>query len=449
MRPLVGMALVALVFGGVGGWGPRRAQAQEGGSAEDGIRIGNTLLAPGIGVTTAFDSNVYRSEADAQLDMVEVINPRLRWTLDNPDTFFLLGGDYQLRKYWGLDTSDDNGHRDLDVYDTFGFDFRLNLNQQGKVAPQIGNQADHSSQILDAADLAGLPDSHMEHFSNNLSLGVAVKPRTAFRIIPRFTYDLDDYRTGPFGERERWATGHDLAGRVEVEWRFLPKTFLLFSADFGGLLWSFRPEDNPTVQEQINNSLQGSGDQNEALASLQGVELYDSQHWRFWVGVQGKISQRISVQALFGYANVYFPDDPSSGDADARSELRGGDGVLGRLQLHYRPNDKHLITVGFVRDYAYTYFSNYFVGTSPYVRYAGVIANRVDVKADFAYNYRQIFGDVDRSDHQVNASLGVGFRVRRWFEPWIEYSFLAIPKSTDPDVEFSAHTVQLRLELGF
>lgn len=426
---------------------PTRPALAQDEPSQEGIRIGDSRLQPGIDVGTAFDSNVYRTETDAEWDLVQLISPRLRWLYPGADTYFLVGAQYHLRKYWGLgvDEDDEIGHTDLDIYDNFTLRLRLDANRRGKVNPVVSADLHKQSQALDSAQWPFLPESLMHHFVADTKVGVKLKPRSALILTPGIYYSLDDHRTGTTGARERWATGHEVTGLLDVEWRFFPKTSLLLNLEVGGLAWSFRPTDNPELQEAI---LEASLVDEDA-AQLLDLNLYDSVHWRTWFGVQGRFSRKLSIQALFGYANIYFPDDPNAGQPGSRAQLTGADGILGRLQVHLRPTQSQLITVGFLRDYRYTYFSNYYLSTSPYLRYQGIFADRIDANATISYAYREIFGDISRTDHQIDVRAGVGVRVRKWLEPWLEYSLLAIPKSSDPDVNFAAHMVQLRVDLGF
>ncbi|MCK6526705.1 outer membrane beta-barrel protein [Myxococcota bacterium] len=423
------------------------AFAQEAADDDVGLRVGAARFQPGISLTTIYDSNVYRSDSTKEWDFIQVVAPRLRFVYPGADNYFLVGAQYHLRKYFGLGTGEDDeiGHRDLDTYDNFGVDLRVDGNRRGKVSPTFNLLVRNRAQVLDSAEWPALADSNMYHFGLGADLGVRIRPRSAFSITPGLAYELADHRTGTTGTRERWATGHDVTGRLGVEWRFLPKTALRLDFEVGGLSWSFRPTDNAELQQLIVEASQVDPE----AARLLDLTLYDSQHWRLWFGLQGRFSRKLAVQALFGYANVYFPDDPNTSVPESRAQLTGADGILGRVQVHLRPADTQIFTIGFVRDYEYTYFSNYYISSSPYVRYQGIFGGRVDARASASYSYREIFGDISRTDHQVDALAGVGVRVTSWFEPWLEYTLLAVPKSTDENVSFATHTAQIRLELGF
>ena len=420
---------------------------------EAGIAVGaNGVFQPGLRFTAAYQSNVYKTDAEAEADLALQISPHVWLKHESSKANFSIGGEYILKKYTNafVDSAvDPVGHRDLDIFLNYMMAVDLVTSPEGKFSFVVGDQLSRYSTEFDNANAKGDAGatgwqspllrqySLMDRLANDAHIGVAVRPGSSLEIEGLFHGDLAKYSgaqkqgiNDDVTGRRTYGMSLDLYGTVDVRYRFFPRTSMLFSADFGHVTWL----------TDLQESLGGNTD--PALANL---NQYDSDHWRIWFGLQGKLSRKISVQGMIGYGNAYFKDSPE----DTAGDLRGGAGILGRVQAHWTPLATQRFTLGFQRDYRHVYFSNYYITTSPYLRYNGQIAGFLLPSAAFSYALRQYSGDVDRKDHEIRAGANLDFQLSQWLKMGAHYSFWAIAASDYEPATFADHEISLVVEVGF
>ncbi len=411
-------------------------------SADSGFRVGaNGRLQPGLRFVGAYQSNVYRTEANPEHDFTLALQPHLRYLLRSDDATFNIYGEYLLKKYLGAfvdHAADPVGHKDLDIYVNYRLGLSLMTRPKSPFSFIVSDDLQRLSREFDNQERVFHRYSLMDRLTNDFQIGVEGRPGSSLRIRGLFHFDLGRYTgantqgIGAAAGRIVYGQAFDFYGTLHAAWRFFPKTQLLLDADFGHVMW------DPTFADLVT-----SDNADPALASL---SQYDSDHWRVWFGIQGKFSRQIALQGMIGYGNAYFPDSPAAPD----DNLNGSDGILGKIQLHWTPLMTQRITVGFLRDFRYLYFSNYYITTSPYVRYEGQIAGFVLPRAEIAYYYRQIAGDIDRSDHEIRARLGVDFQITEFFKIGAQYGLWSIVASdAGVDPTFTDHEIGIGIEFGF
>lgn len=409
---------------------------------EEGIRAGaNGRFQPGIEIGAGYDSNVYRSDASGEGDLILRVEPHLRYVLRSENADFEVYGEYHLKQYTGATVdhvADTVGHKDLNIYANYLAGLDLVTRPKGKFSFLFGDKLSRMSREFDNQELTHHQYSLMDYLNNKAHIGVEGRPGSSLRIRGTFNLDLGRYTGanrqgfGDSSDRRIYGQAFDFYGNIEVGWKFFPKTQAMLIADFGHIMWE------PDLQDMIPST--GSD------PSTANLNQYDSDHWRVWIGVQGKISRKLALQGLFGYGNAYFPTSPEG----VAGNLNGADGILGKVQMHWSPALTQKITIGFLRDYRYLYFSNYYVTTSPYVRYRGQIAGFILPSAEFNYLYRTISGDVDRADHEIRANAGVTFQIRDFFAVGVDYTYWSIVASSEgTDPTFTDHMVGLSIELGY
>jgi hypothetical protein len=422
-------------------------------SNEPGIAVGaNGVFQPGLRFTAAYQSNVYKTDAEAEGDLTLQISPHLWLLHSSQNADFRLGGEYYLKKYTNAfvdSTVDPVGHRDLDVFLNYMMAVDLVTRPQGKFSFLVGDELSRYSTEFDNASsktdtgATGWQSpllrqySLMDRLANDAHIGVAVRPGTSLEIEGLFHFDLSKY-SGALKQginddatgRRTYGQSFDFYGTVDAKWRFFPRTSLLFSAEFGHVMWS------PDLQESLGANMD---------PALTNLNQYDSNRWRVWFGVQGKFSRKLSVQGMIGYGNAYFVDSPE----DTAGDLRGGQGLLGRIQLHWAPVATQRFSLGFQRDFRHVYFSNYYITTSPYLRYTGQIAGFLMPSASFSYALRQYSGDVDRKDHEIRAGGALDFQLTKWLKMGAHYSFWSIVASDYQPATFADHEISLKVEVGF
>jgi len=444
IRVLAGACFAALLVAAV----PAQAEFAPDGGFDVGA---NGKFQPGIRFLASFQSNVYRSESDAEGDITLRLEPHLKLLLRSENANFDLWSVYYLKKYTDAFVDhayDPVGHRDLDIFLNYDLGFDLETRPEGKVSFLLYDKFERKSTEFDNTSIPSTTEgteesarfhqySLMDRLGNDARIGVAVRPGSSLEIEGLFHFDVDKYSgateqgiSSEAAERRTYGVSWDLYGSVNVRWRFFPKTSLLFSSDFGHMMW------NPDLQESLGGSMDDS---------LTNLNQYDNDHWRVWVGMQGKFSRKISLQALVGYGNTYFKDMPEGSDGN----LSGAQGFLGRIQAHWKPIKTQQFTLGFLRDYRHTYFTNYYVTTSPYLRYRGQIAGFLLPSADFMYGYREIGGEVARNDHELRARAQVDFQITKFFAVGVQYTMWSIIASDSESALFVDHMIGLGVDFGY
>jgi len=419
--------------------------------ADEGVRLGaNTRFQPGILISGAYQSNVYRTESDLEGDVTLRLEPHLRLVHRSANANLDLWGEYHFKKYMGAydrADGDDVGHKDLDVFLNYLVGVDLVTRPDSPFSFMTGDKLSRISREFDNSDLISVGYSRMDNLTNQAHIGVEGRPGRSLRIQGLFHFDLGRYtgaraHIGPDTDRRVYGQAFDLYGSLVVGWKFFPRTQLMLKADWGHILW------DPRFSDPDGAASGGTS------AEVAGIDQNDSDHWRVWLGVQGKFSRKISLQALIGYGNAYFPDSA----AGREGNLRGVNGLLGKAQLHWKPIPTQRITIGFVRDYRYIYFADYYVSNSPYVRYHGQIAGFLLPRFEFAYLLRDIHSEHYtsttasgvRTDHEIRINAGVDFQIADFFSVGPKFRLWSIVASNEPsDATFMDIEAGINIELGF
>jgi hypothetical protein len=172
----------------------------------------------------------------------------------------------------------------------------------------------------------------------------------AFETTLRAGVTLNFYEEG--GEIGR--IGNYVSPRLMLDgrWKFFPNTALTFNTDFSPV---FR-EDEP---------------------SQAGFPISSSYPIRAWVGMTGQWTPLISTQLRIGYGAGLYTDGPDFDSALAQAEVSFILGPAGK------------ISVGFVRDFVDSIFSNFYARNEGYARWDQMFAGAFMVGLEFRVGYLQ------------------------------------------------------------
>lgn len=179
-------------------------------------------------------------------------------------------------------------------------------------------------------------------------------------------------------------TSHE--GFVNMRWRFLPKTALLFTGSFNYI-----------------------SHQDGTVAGAR--EVHDSYNVRGAVGLVGLFTRRFSLLLQVGYGAGFY----TGGGPDY-------DNFLGKLELRFHVTPTARISLGYSRDFFDSVFSDYYTRDRVTLSYDHLIAGRVmlALSAGFSYlDYAQFTdptgsGTTDRADPMLDGMLFVEYRIRDW-----------------------------------
>jgi hypothetical protein len=359
-----------------------------------GIRLGDLELHPGIGAEMGYDSNVFYRAKGVEDSPILRISPHLllstlsqerRFTTDTegekrtpPAVNFKGGINAGYYHYFSIDDAVDNV--------SLGLDFHLNINPERPF-----------SLLLDA------------NFTRN------VNPFVQYVGIKAPSYARDDLLAGPklvfssrsgllmgavgyrFGASLFEASAFNFYNNIthfitlDGNWQFFPRTALVYDASLG--LQNYTKDVTDESRLQLND--------NRRVASR--------------LGINGALTTTIALTARAGYAAGFF-DGP----------YEDYDGVIGGLELRWKPADAFAWKLGYERSYTSSYEGNYGRQDRIYTN-AGLMIGRVflldaEVWAgllQYGVPRRgdgQILGTTPgkREDTRVGASIGGEYRFVSW-----------------------------------
>ncbi len=399
---LMGLALSLLVM--------RPADA-----AETGLPLGPLIAKPGVSVSALFDTNVYRDSQNPEPDFGLWVRPYVGLVYPGEDFRFGLNAYYRFFTYFNL------GGRNHSVFrrvTDFGVSASIDAGRRSKVgfstAPEIYN----------TPAPRGFGDGTEQTLGANVPVGIHFRPTRAFQINVNgrwnwartyFSPTLLSLTPTQIGNR------HEIAGGVGIDWKFFPRSHLLFDGEFGRVFW-------------------GRVDPGQSASIAQEPAWF----WRVWFGIRGDITRKLSLLAQIGYGNVHFAPTSST------PTLTGPSGILGRVEFAVRPVTTQRLAVGFQRDYSFAYYTNRIENTQAYFKYQGLFFQRLTANFDFSWNYRNLVGAlITRNEHQWTAGVGLEVMVSEFFHVEAAYRFSAINPTSTNTGEFINNSVNLGFTLGF
>jgi len=386
-------------------------------AAEEGLPLGDLVVKPSIGVHLLYDSNVDRVQQNPQGDLGVQVTPALgvvypgnnfRWELDASYLFF---------SYFNLGGND---HSHLRRLTNFNLGTSFDVNRQGKVGfffgPYFANRP-----VLRGVDATGAD----EELTVATPLQLRLRPSKAFNIDVNFGWQW--WRTY-FGGSAAFnpnplVTGnhHTINGGMSVAWRFFPRSTMLLDLDVARSIW-------------VDNASAFSGEQ------------ISSWTWSFFGGLKGDITRGgvLSFMAQIGYANRYFDGGGPT------TNLIAVEGLMGRVELAIRPVLTHRIAFGFDRGLGNQYYSSRIVNTQAYVKYKGLLFDRLAITADFSWLFRVLgIAEPRKTEHQWSAGAGVDILITQWLHATVDYRFSMVNPAVPDTGEYIDNRVMLGVVLGF
>lgn len=382
-----------------------------------GLPLGPLVVKPGIDLIGMFDSNVYRDAIAPEADFGLEATPYLgllfpgddfRWTLNayyRFFTFFNLGGRnhnvFRRVAHFGLSTAFDVGRRSK-VGFTLGPEFWNNPAPRG-----FGDGTEQSLGVL-------------------VPLQFRFRPTRAFNVTVDGRWNWNrSYFSAALLSPDPIVLGnrHELAGGLGLDWRFFPRSHLLFNGEIGRTLW-------------------GPADPNPSGADFSASQE-PATFWRVYLGLKGDITRKLSFLALIGYGNAYF------GPTAVTPKLTGPAGLLGKVEFAVRPVLTQRIALGFSRDFQFTYYANRVEATQAYFKYQGLFFQRLTASFDFSWTLRNLVGQTTRLEHQWTAGLGLEVLIAQWFHVGVSYRFSSVNPSSTNEGEYIDNLVKFGVTVGF
>lgn len=388
-----------------GGWLADRDRTQG-----PGFRVGDFELHPGIGVEVGYDSNLYYTDDNpapgAPWHRVDSgilrVTPHLLFTTltgeraegggegsspSAPPTVTFQGGISAAYYEFFADPNRRNLALDVGLRLTvlpqrpFGFSVYDTFSRQ--VRPFVENVN---------------PTQGMARDTNNAGLQLNFQTDGGvLQVMAGYDFGLSFYEDGAFG----YGNAFDHTMTLQESFRFLPQTALI--------------QDNQVRYHDYLN----------ATSSSAPTRLGDSWTLRSRIGLNGAITNNISLTGMIGYAAGFF-DTPGGG-----TYLQNYDAPVGQIQLSWTITQGTRLALGYDRDFQPAVLGNYASRDRGYASFSTMIggAFMLGVDADVAYvDYGIIAppvgsttpvgsnpdGSTSRSDVRVTAGIFAEYRFTDW-----------------------------------
>lgn len=369
-----GALAVLLVLGFTGSAGAR---------VGDGIRVGGSTgrLHPYLEVETRYDSNLaYDEEGQASSGLILHLRPGLILDAPGDRSAVALKANLDWAQYLG-----DNS----DLSRLYGeAQLGLGFNRRGALGLEITDTFRRSTSTS-AFNLGGAVVSN----SNQLQVSVPFRPGGgAFVTTLSGAWDLETF--DPFTSGQLCLDGtpacdqdqlsklgySDVSGKLELKWKFLPRTAALVQGEY----WKRLPSDS-------------------ALGS-------DASGLRAWVGLAGLFSAHVAGTVKAGYGKV--SNAPSSSSS-----------WLANVEAEWLPLETTSLKLGYLHDQGLDpgrdagYTSHRF-----YLRAGALLAGRYSGELDGSFEHRG-YSAADTSANLFQLSPTVGVELARWLQIGVGVSY--------------------------
>lgn len=382
--------------------------------AGDHIHVGQSEIIPSVQVATEYQTNPYLEEGTADDPLNPgtslKLRPQLQWNYNTNDLKLNTGFGWGMRQYLSSDLAGLNYYSDFDTLvqanvlpdSNVGFKLTENLRNRARAA-DVGNE-----EKLAEADVIGATEANMRRLTNETLALVAWHPGGALTadvgghfLLDRYTFPERSVPEGEQADNEKLAFGPN----VEIQWRFFPKTSLVFDASLEKFDWT------PNVRV---SDAEGSS----ATAKADGLGLQGS------LGVRGRVTDKVSVNLMGGYGYISYNEDTIqsttgiSADelAAVGTDLKGLDGLIAIGEMVYTPSENHSVTLGARKEFADTYFTNYLDYVNLYGRYQGKFFDRLGVVGEVAFRMEDYVGTTNREDNFLRTRLDLAWRTTTFLD---------------------------------
>lgn len=399
-----------------------------GGSATaapgDHIRVGDATITPSLRLGMQYRSNSFRTESNNQGSVNFNITPGLAASLDTQSTTFTLNATYTARSFLflsngeELDTATNRARRQ--ALDRFN-NFNIAAGIQALKNRQVGFG------LTDALTLQNNPNDGLIDSENPYvtQLRNALRGNVDFRPGPAFLVTLaaewtwaEFYVANSVVSREVFNTRNAYGPRLRLQWKFLPRTALVYNAEYTYNNWAVLDPSSPEVP---------------------GAMTPDSHEFRTDIGLQGQVTERLRLVAMLGYGVGAFENSRNT---------TGIGGLLVTLRGDYKLSDHHRFNAGYTKSFFDSFFTNAVQANALFAGWNGKYGDKVTSSLRYGIRFENYIGSVERNDVVNIASAGIGINATEWMNVGINGSWLQ-RRSTQDLVEFDDFRAGLGLTFQY
>ncbi|HZJ55823.1 MAG TPA: outer membrane beta-barrel protein [Myxococcaceae bacterium] len=355
----------------------------------NGIRFGPGRLHPYFDLEGRYDSaaiyvptdpNNFNGTYELKPEILMHFRPGFRLDVPGTDVTFGFNGFYDYVWYTGLLTSGSNAASHSEA----GADMHAEFNREGVVEVDVADTFARSDRPRDI----GLGVAVISLY-NQLRLTTPIRPGgRAFEIRPHGDYTVEFFGaysglppalgpcppgTCPGNPADPSVNDYqNYAGGLDLHWKFLPQTALVFESNFEGRSY-FHPDGSVVAPGKILKML---------------------------VGAQGLVTPKIQAILKAGYA-IGFDGAAST--------------FIGQGELTWNPNELSSLTAGVLRDVNNAVGAASATDLRVYLNTKAFLIGRLGLHANFSYDLISFTQGRGQNDQLFSIDLGPDYAVARWF----------------------------------
>ncbi len=393
----------------------------------DHIQVGGAAVAPRILVGVDHNTNVFYSDSTPVGGTSLRVVPGLDITSSNDNVDYQLSGEYRFRKFFQADVTR------ADRFNEFGARATVSVGKQSVVGFQLAEDAGLRNTPTEA------PSSDrpfQTQLRQSLDASFVIRPTSAITLRVGGLWSFDDFRVAYSLDNGSFAfnRSNTFGPKGELAWNFFPSTALVVSGAYEMTRWNDNLVDLPS-QSTLGSTL----------------AVPNSNQFRLWAGMRGRLTRKVVVQAMVGYGSGNFLEQSVDGtgtvsDAFA-ADVTGAERVLVDAQVRWAPSETNLLTFGFQRDFRDVFFTNYSQYNYPYVR-GNARFGAFGVNGEVGARVEAYRGQITRDDFAPTARLDAGYYLKNWASFTVGSTYTA-RTSSDTAVGFSDINVHGAVQITY
>ncbi len=355
----------------------------------NGIHFGPARLHPYFDLEFRYDSaalylptdpNDPASPAELKPEILMHFRPGFRLDAPGTDVTFGLNGYYDYVWYTGWITDGSSSASRSEA----GANMHAEINREGAVELDVADTFARSDRPRDIGVGVAVISLY-----NQLRLTTPIHPGgRAFEVRPHGDYTVEFFGaysgipagigpcppgTCPSNPSDPGVNDYqNYAGGVDIHWKFLPQTALVFESNFEGRSY-FHPDASVVPPGKILKLL---------------------------AGAQGLVTPKIQAILKAGYA-IGFDGAAST--------------FIGRAEMTWTPNETSAITPGVLRDVNNAVGSASTTDLRAYLNTKTFLTGRLGLHGNFAYDFLSFTQGRGQNDQIFSLDLGLDYAIARWF----------------------------------
>ena len=436
----------------------------------DHVAVGNATVVPGVDIGTEYRSNVYRLQTKTVGASAFMISPRISVENHTSDYQFDLSASLSARHYYYSGKNDNPAYdrTNLNRYNDTDARAQLYILPGNLVGVKLSEtfQNDNLNTESVWASTENGESAYIGHLISDTGLALTLSPGSALFADVGGHLEVDGYRGNPgatfAGNQTRLNNKLTYGPAFHSKWTFFPRTAIELEGSANWFNWS-------------NNLLNSVSSANRLVPEDQEIgnrlAVPDGRELRAQAGLVGRVNNKVVVNLSAGYGTINYDEQSVLDAADALGaaegadevdvsegwgqDLKGVDGILGVAQITVAPVQSHSLSLGYMKDFEDSWFTNYLAYHYVFGRYTGTLASRWVVGLEGGYRFESYVGEVERGDHYVRTGGSISYNATEWLNitgsgGWKRRaSWAGHPNGPLPSIEYDDFPVALLFEITY